>query len=65
MRRVGEIASTVYGSFATAAGAFTLLYLVSQGLVVSAEAAAVYSLRLWPRSLHTDAPPHSGRRAGA
>jgi membrane protein len=47
----------VYGSFATVAGAFTLLYLVSQGLVVSAEATAVYSLRLWPRSLHTDAPP--------
>src|SRR5512144_147725 len=48
----------VYGSFATVVGIFTLLYLVSQALVLSAEICAVRALRLSPRSLlrtaHTD-----------
>lgn len=51
-------AGPVYGSFATVVGTFTLLYLVSQALVLSAEICAVQALRLAPRSLlrtaHTD-----------
>jgi membrane protein len=52
-------AGPVYGSFATVVGIFTLLYLVSQALVLSTEICAVQALRLSPRSLlqttHTDA----------
>jgi YihY family inner membrane protein len=44
-------AGPVYGSFATVVGTFTLLYLVSQALVISAEICAVQVLRLSPRSL--------------
>jgi uncharacterized BrkB/YihY/UPF0761 family membrane protein len=45
----------VYGSFATVVGIFTLLYLVSQALVLSAEICAVQALRLSPRTAPTDA----------
>ena len=41
LARLVSKAGLVYGSFATVAGMFALLYLVSQALVYSAEAAAV------------------------
>ena len=41
-------AGPVYGSFATVAGMFALLYLIGQGLVYAAEVAAVRDARLWP-----------------
>lgn len=41
----------VYGPFAAVVGLFSLLYLVSQGLVFAAEIAVVWRKRLWPRSL--------------
>ena len=46
----------VYGSFATVAGLFALLYLVSQVLVYSAEVAAVRHAGLWPRALDPNRP---------
>ena len=53
----------VYGSFATVAGIFALLYLVSQTLLYAAEAAVVRSNRLWPRALDTSRPTPADRRA--
>jgi uncharacterized BrkB/YihY/UPF0761 family membrane protein len=53
----------VYGSFATVAGIFALLYLVCQTLVYAAEAAVVRSSRLWPRALDTSRPTPADRRA--
>jgi YihY family inner membrane protein len=47
-------AGLVYGSFATVVGLFTLLYLISQTLVLSAEVSTVIEARLSPRGL-TDA----------
>jgi uncharacterized BrkB/YihY/UPF0761 family membrane protein len=41
LSRLVSRAGPVYGSFATVAGIFALLYLVSQALVYSAEVAAV------------------------
>ena len=41
----------IYGSFATVVGVFTLLYFVSQVVVVSAEVSAVLDIGLTPRSL--------------
>jgi uncharacterized BrkB/YihY/UPF0761 family membrane protein len=46
----------VYGSFATVAGLFTLLYLVSQALLFAAEVAVVRQRRLWPRAIVTSQP---------
>jgi YihY family inner membrane protein len=40
----------VYGSFATVVGAFTLLYVTSQVVILSAEMCAVQRFRLWPRA---------------
>jgi membrane protein len=51
LARLVTKAGPVYGSFATVAGMFALLYLVSQALVYGAEVAAVRQARLWPRAL--------------
>jgi membrane protein len=59
VRRAGP----VYGSFATVAGMFALLYLVSQVLVYSAEVAAVRYARLWPRALDQNRPTPADVRA--
>ncbi len=56
-------AGPVYGAFATVAGLFTLLYLVSQALVLIAEAAAVAYARLWPRALDPADPTEADCRA--
>jgi YihY family inner membrane protein len=56
-------AGLVYGSFATAVGIFTLLYLVSQTLVLSVEVSTVIESRLWPRGLTTTALSEADRRA--
>jgi membrane protein len=46
----------VYGSFATVAGIFALMYLVSQALLYAAEVAVVRRRRLWPRAVVTSSP---------
>jgi len=46
----------VYGSFATVAGIFALLYLVSQVLLYAAEVAVVRQRHLWPRAVVTSRP---------
>jgi membrane protein len=56
LARFAARAGPVYGSFATVAGMFALLYLVSQALVYSAEVAAVRQARLWPRALDLSRP---------
>jgi membrane protein len=56
-------AGPVYGAFATVAGLFTLLYLISQALVVVGEVAAVRQARLWPRALDGSHPTEADRRA--
>jgi len=56
-------AGPVYGSFATVAGMFALLYLVSQALVYSAEVAAVRHAGLWPRALDQNRPTAADARA--
>jgi membrane protein len=56
-------AGLVYGSFATVAGMFGLLYLVSQALVYSAEVAAVRHAGLWPRALDLNHPTAADARA--
>jgi membrane protein len=53
----------VYGSFATVAGLFAVLYLISQALVYAAEVAAVRHARLWPRALDQDRPTEADLRA--
>jgi uncharacterized BrkB/YihY/UPF0761 family membrane protein len=53
----------VYGSFATVAGIFALLFLVSQTLLYAAETAVVRSSRLWPRALDTSRPTPADIRA--
>jgi membrane protein len=53
----------VYGSFATVAGMFALLYLVGQALVYAAEIAAVRYARLWPRALDLNRPTAADVRA--
>jgi uncharacterized BrkB/YihY/UPF0761 family membrane protein len=55
----------VYGSFATVAGMFALLYLVGQALVYAAEVAAVRYARLWPRALDVNDPTAADARAMA
>ena len=58
-------AGPVYGSFATVAGLFAVLYLVSQALVYSAEVAAVRYAGLWPRALDQNRPTVADARAFA
>ena len=58
-------AGPVYGSFATVAGMFALLYLVGQALVYAAEVAAVRYARLWPRALDVNNPTAADARAQA
>jgi membrane protein len=58
-------AGPVYGSFATVAGMFALLYLVGQALVYAAEVAAVRYARLWPRALDVNRPTPADARAQA
>jgi uncharacterized BrkB/YihY/UPF0761 family membrane protein len=56
LARLVTNAGAVYGSFATVAGMFALLYLVGQVLVFAAEIAAVRYARLWPRALDVNRP---------
>jgi uncharacterized BrkB/YihY/UPF0761 family membrane protein len=56
-------AGLVYGSFATVVGAFTLLYLISQTLVLSVELSTVAESRLAPRGLTTATLIDADRRA--
>jgi uncharacterized BrkB/YihY/UPF0761 family membrane protein len=56
LARLVTNAGAVYGSFATVAGMFALLYLVGQVLVYAAEIAAVRYARLWPRALDVNDP---------
>ena len=65
LTRLVAKAGPVYGSFATVAGIFALLYLVSQALVYSAEVAAVRYGRLWPRALDVNDPAPADFRAYA
>ncbi len=65
LARLVSKAGPVYGSFATVAGMFALLYLVSQALVYAAEVAAVRHARLWPRALDVRNPTAADARAMA
>jgi hypothetical protein len=65
LARLVSRAGAVYGSFATVAGLFALLYLVSQALVYSAEVAAVWYAHLWPRALDVNRPTAADIRAMA
>src|SRR5215831_8832102 len=65
LARLVSRAGAVYGSFATVAGMFALLYLVSQALVYSAEVAAVWYAHLWPRALDVNRPTAVDVRAMA
>jgi len=56
LARLVRNAGPIYGSFATVAGMFALLYLVSQTLVYAAEVAAVRWAGLWPRALDQNRP---------
>ncbi|WP_307831377.1 YihY/virulence factor BrkB family protein [Nucisporomicrobium flavum] len=56
-------AGAVYGGFATVAGMFTMLYVLSIVLVCSAEIAAVRRARLWPRALDPSRPTAADARA--
>jgi membrane protein len=56
-------AGPVYGSFATVAGMFALLYLIGQALVYAAEVAAVRHAGLWPRALDLNRPTAADARA--
>jgi len=63
LARLVTKAGPVYGSFATVAGIFALLYLVGQALVYAAEVAAVRYARLWPRALDLNRPTVADARA--
>jgi uncharacterized BrkB/YihY/UPF0761 family membrane protein len=63
LARLVSKAGPVYGSFATVAGMFALLYLVSQALVYAAEIAAVRYAGLWPRALDVNQPTAADIRA--
>jgi membrane protein len=63
LARLVTKAGPVYGSFATVAGMFALLYLLSQALVYAAEVAAVRHARLWPRALNLSNPTAADARA--
>jgi len=62
LARLVTKAGPVYGSFATVAGMFALLYLVGQALVYAAEVAAVRYARLWPRALDLNRPTEADVR---
>jgi uncharacterized BrkB/YihY/UPF0761 family membrane protein len=62
LARLVAKAGPVYGSFATVAGIFALLYLVGQALVYAAEVAAVRYARLWPRALDLNRPTAADAR---
>jgi membrane protein len=61
VRRAGP----VYGGFASVAGMFSLLYIVSLALVYAAEVAAVRYARLWPRAIDRTRPTAADARAFA
>jgi membrane protein len=63
LARLASKAGPVYGSFATVAGMFALLYLVNQALVYAAEVAAVRYAGLWPRALDVNRPTAADLRA--
>jgi uncharacterized BrkB/YihY/UPF0761 family membrane protein len=63
LARLVAKAGPVYGSFATVAGMFALLYLIGQALVYAAEVAAVRHARLWPRALDLNRPTEADTRA--
>ena len=63
LARLVAKAGPVYGSFATVAGMFALLYLIGQALVYAAEVAAVRHARLWPRALDLNRPTQADTRA--
>jgi membrane protein len=63
LARLVARAGPIYGSFATVAGMFALLYLVGQALVYAAEVAAVRYARLWPRALDLNRPTAADARA--
>jgi membrane protein len=63
LARLVSKAGPVYGSFATVAGMFALLYLVNQALVYAAEIAAVRYAGLWPRALDVNRPTAADIRA--
>jgi len=63
LARLVTKAGPVYGSFATVAGMFALLYLIGQALVYAAEIAAVRYARLWPRALDLNRPTAADARA--
>jgi membrane protein len=63
LARLVTKAGPVYGSFATVAGVFALLYLIGQALVYAAEVAAVRYARLWPRALDLTRPTAADARA--
>ena len=63
LARLVTRAGPVYGSFATVAGLFALLYLVGQALVYAAEIAAVRYARLWPRGVDVNRPTEADARA--
>jgi membrane protein len=56
-------AGLVYGSFATVVGLFTLLYLISQTVVVGVEVSTVIASRLSPRGLTETVLTDGDRRA--
>jgi membrane protein len=62
LARLVTKAGPVYGSFATVAGMFALLYLIGQALVYAAEVAAVRYARLWPRGLDLNRPTAADAR---
>jgi len=63
LARLVAKAGPVYGSFATVAGMFALLYLIGRALVYAAEVAAVRYARLWPRALDLTRPTAADARA--
>src|SRR3954447_12316713 len=65
LARFVRSSGAVYGSFATVAGLFAVLYLISQALVYSAEIAAVGYAGLWPRALDQSRPTAADVRVQA
>ena len=63
LARLVAKAGPVYGSFATVAGMFALLYLIGRALVYAAEVAAVRYARLWPRAVDLTRPTAADARA--
>jgi membrane protein len=56
-------AGLIYGGFATVAGVFTLLYVLSNALLLAAETAAVAAAGVWPRALDPSRPAEADHRA--